>query len=141
MSTTTATNVNSTESQYKKKSTPGGAPLNLKLINDTPPGSKNQWLAEFLLDHIGDRDHPMKRPNNRSVDRVFRGLISERNATGEDTIINLGDGYFRPGPDDRPAVFEYWIRETHRAKEIKKMADTVMATYTAIYGGYENGDI
>ena len=89
MSTTTATNVNSTESQYKKKSTPGGAPLNLKLINDTPPGSKNQWLAEFLLDHIGDRDHPMKRPNNRSVDRVFRGLITERNATGQDTIINV----------------------------------------------------
>ena len=133
----TATNAKSTESQYKKKSTPESAPLHLKQLNGTPPGGKNQWLAEFLLERIGDREHPIKRPKNPSLDRVLRGLIAERNAAGEDIIINNGEGYYRAGPDDRPAVFEYWIKETHRAKEIKKKVDTMMATYTAIYGGYE----
>ena len=110
---------------------------NLKQINGNTPGSKNQWLAEFLLENIGDRDHPMKRPKNPSLDRELRGLISERNAAGEDIIINNGNGYFRPGADDRPAVREYWIKETHRAMEIKKKADMMMATYIEIYGGYE----
>lgn len=119
----------------KKKSTPEGAPLTQ--LKDTPPGSRNQWLAEFLIDKIGDRDHPLKRPKDPSLDRVLRGLISERNAAGEDIIINNGEGYYRPGADDRPAVFEYWIKETHRAREIKKKADTMITTYVSIYGGYE----
>lgn len=118
-----------------KKSTPEGAPISQ--IKDTPPGGKNQWLAEFLLSHIGDREHPIKRPKNPSVDRELRGLISERNAAGEDVIINLGGGYFRAGPDDRPAVLEYWMKEKHRAKEIAKKADTMMNTYVEMYGGYE----
>ena len=131
----TKTNTSSSESQYKKKSTPEGAPLTH--LKSTPPGNKNQWLAELLLDNIGDRSHPLKRPKNPSVDRELRGLISERNAAGEDIIINNGEGYYRPGADDRPAVFEYWVKETHRASEIKKKADTMMATYIEIYGGYE----
>lgn len=118
-----------------KKSTPEGAPLTQ--FKSTPSASKNQQLAEFLLGCIGDRAHPVKRPRNRSVDRILRGLISEKNAAGEDIIINNGDGYYRAGPDDRPAVFDYWVKETHRAKEIKNKADTMMATYTTIYGGYE----
>ena len=121
--------------QTNKKSTPGGAPD--RQVKDTPPRSKRQELAEFLLGCIGDSTHPVKRPRNASVDRELRGLIAERNAAGEDIIINNGEGYFRAGPDDRPAVFEYWIKETHRAREIKNKADTMMATYTAIYGGYE----
>lgn len=121
----------------KMESTAGAALIIQKQINGNTPGGKNQWLAEFLLDNIGDRDHPLKRPKNPSLDRELRGLISERNAAGEDIIINSGDGYYRAGPDDRPAVFEYWVKETHRAKEIKKKVDTMMATYTAIYGGYE----
>jgi len=121
----------------KSMALPEEVPHHLKQINGTPSGSKNQWLAEFLLDNIGGRDHPLKRPKNPSLDRELRGLISERNAAGEDIIINNGEGYYRAGPDDRPAVFEYWVKETHRAKEIKKKADTMMATYTTIYGGTE----
>lgn len=94
-------------------------------------------MAEFLLGCIGDSTHPVKRPKNASVDRELRGLIAERNAAGEDIIINNGDGYYRAGENDRAAVFEYWVKETHRAKEIKKKADTMMATYTMIYGGFE----
>ena len=89
------------------------------------------------MDHIGDREHPLKRPKNPSLDRVLRGLISEKNAAGEDIIINCGGGYFRPGADDRTAMFEYWVKETHRAAEIKRKADVMMATYTMIYGGFE----
>lgn len=118
-----------------KKSTPEGAPLTH--LKSTPSESKNQQLAKFLLGCIGDRMHPVKRPHNRSVDRILRGLISERNAAGEDIIINSGEGYYRAGPDDRPAMFEYWVTETHRAKEIKHKADVMMATYVEIYGGYE----
>ena len=118
-----------------KKSAPGGAPN--RQDKNTPPKSKTQELAEFLLGCIGDNTHPVKRPRNSSADRILRGLIAERNAAGEDIIINNGDGYFRAGEDDRRAVFEYWVKETHRAREIKKKADTMMATYTMIYGGYE----
>lgn len=125
--------------QTNKKSTafPEELPHHQRQGNGNTPGGKNQQLAEFLLGCIGDRDHPIKRPRNSSVDRILRGLITERNAAGEDIIINSGDGYYRAGPDDRPAVFDYWVKETHRAKEIKKKVDTMMATYTAIYGGYE----
>ena len=121
--------------QTNKKGTPEGAPISQ--LKSTPSVSKNQQLAEFLLGCIGDREHPIKRPRNRSVDRIFRGLISERNAAGEDIIINSGEGYYRAGPDDRPAMFEYWVAETHRAKEIKHKADVMMATYVEVYGGYE----
>lgn len=112
-------------------------PHSLKLLNGNTPGSKNQWLAEFLLEHIGDKDHPMKRPKDPSVDRILRGLITERNAAGEDIIVNNGFGYFRAGPDDRPAVLEYWMKETHRAREIKNKADMMMNTFIEMYGGYE----
>lgn len=118
-----------------KKSTPGGA-LNGQLKN-APPKSKTQELAEFLLGCIGDSTHPVKRPRNTSVDRWLRGLIAEKNAAGEDIIINNGNGYYRAGENDRAAVFEYWVKETHRAREIKNKADTMMATYINIYGGYE----
>lgn len=134
----TVTEMKTMKKENKKcTALPEETPHNQKLIYGNTPGNKNQWLAEFLLEHIGDRDHPLKRPKNPSLDRELRGLISERNAAGEDIIINLGDGYFRAGPDDRPAVFEYWVKETHRAREIKNKADTMMATYKAIYGGYE----
>ena len=121
--------------QTNKKSTPGGAPD--RQVKDTPPRSKRQELAEFLLGCIGDSTHPVRRPKNASVDRELRGLIAERNAAGEDIIINNGDGYYRAGENDRAAVFKYWVKETHRAAEIKKKADTMMATYTMIYGGFE----
>ena len=79
----TATNTNSTENRHKKSmALPEEVPHHLKLINGNTPGSKNQWLAEFLLDNIGGRDHPLKRPKNPSLDRELRGMIDERNAAG-----------------------------------------------------------
>ena len=115
-----------------KKGTPEGAPISQ--IKDTPPGSKNQWLAEFLIGHIGDREHPLKRPKNPNVDRALRALIAEKNAKGEDLVINLGEGYFRPNPDDKPAFLEYYAKEKHRIKQMEKKLDTMFNTF--ISGGY-----
>lgn len=106
-------------------------------INRTIPKARNQWLAEILIDMIGGSDCPIKRPINASVDREMRGLIQERNTAGEDVIINIGDGYFRPGEEDRTAFLEYYKKEKHRIKEIEKKLDTMMDTYTARYGRYE----
>jgi len=116
----------------KKKSTSGEAPI-LRQDYDTTPGSKTQWLAEILLDFIGDREHPLKRPKNPSVDRALRKLIELKNITGEDIIINLGDGYFRPGPHDGPAVREYLAKERERARTITIKANTIEATYKGRY--------
>lgn len=106
-------------------------------MNRTIPKARNQWLAEILIDMIGGSDCPIKRPINASVDREMRGLIQERNTAGEDVIINIGDGYFRPGPDDREVFLEYCLKERCRAKEILKKIDTMMETYTAQYGKAE----
>lgn len=106
-------------------------------INRTIPKARNQWLAEILLDMIGGRDCPLRRPINPSVDRELRGLIAEKNSAGEDVIINLGEGYFRPGKEDRADMLEYYLKEKHRVKEIEKKLDTMMDTYTARYGRYE----
>jgi len=116
-----------------EKGTPAGAPIP-KQDYGTTPGSKAQWLAEFLLDNIGDREHPMKRPKDGSVDRYMRGLIMEKNAAGEAVIINLGDGYFHAGPDDGPAVKEYALKELHRAHEIEKKARKMLDTWEVLYG-------
>lgn len=113
----------------KRAARPETVPPNQKLINGNTPGSKNQWLAEFLLEHIGDRDHPLKRPKDPSVDRVLRGLIAKRNAKGEDLVINLGEGYFRPSPDDKPAFLEYYAKEKHRIKQTEKKLDTMFDTF------------
>ena len=115
-----------------KKGTPEGAPISQ--IKDTPPGSKNQWLAEFLIGPIGDREHPLKRPKNPTVDRALRALRAEKNAKGEDLVINLGEGYFRPNPDDKPAFLEYYAKEKHRIKQMEKKLDTMFNTF--ISGGY-----
>ena len=81
------------------------------------------------MGHIGNREHPLKRPKNTSVDRALRGLIQEKNAAGEDIIINNGEGYFRPSPDDKPAFLEYYAKEKHRIKQLDKKLDKMFDTF------------
>ena len=119
--------------ESKKKGAPSGTPISNQL-DRTIPKARNQWLAEILLDMIGGRSQPVRRPLNASIDRELRGRIAEKNAAGEDVIINLGDGYFRPGEEDRTAFYQYILAERSRAKEILKKLDTMMDTYTAQYG-------
>ena len=127
MSTMMKTSASYIENPHKKKSAPGGAPSSH--INDTPPGDKKQELAERLLEHIGDREHPLHRPANPGIDRVLRRLIAERNAKGTDLIINVGCGYFRPSPDDKPAFLEYYAKEKHRIKQLDKKLDKMFDTF------------
>ena len=116
----------------KKKSTSGEAQI-FSQDYDTTPGSKTQWLAEILLDFVGDSEHPLKRPKNPSVDRALRKLIELKNITGDDIIINNGSGYFRPGPHGGPAVREYLAKERERAETIMTKANTMEATYKGRY--------
>ena len=120
----------------KKKDAPGGTPIP-KQDYRTIPKSKNQYLAELMLDKIGDRDHPLKRPPSPGIDRELRGLIAERNADGSDIIINLGEGYFRPGAEDRSVFYQYILAEKSRAREIIRKVDTMLDTYEEQYGRCE----
>lgn len=97
-----------------KKSTPGGALINHQIDNNTP-GLKSH--AEILFDKIGTgRERALKRPTGHA-DRHLRQLIATANING-DCIINIGDGYFRPGKDDEDALRQYLSMEEHRGYEI-----------------------
>ena len=115
----------------KKKGTPEGAPVLHK--NGSTSLGKNQMLVDILLDLL-DEGHRIRRPKNGSIDRELRELISDKNRFGEDVIINVGNGYFRAGPDDRPALREYLAKERSRAKQILDKADTMEKTWEALYG-------
>ena len=110
----------------KKKGTPEGAPVHTS--NGTTKVSRNQWLAEILFDMIGKYDRPIKRPKNPSVDRAFRQLIADANMNG-DCIINIGEGYYRPGKDDNVELAEYLLKEQARAREILSKCTAMRQAY------------
>ena len=124
-----------------KKSTPGGA-LSTKEYGTTS-GSKTQWLADILFDLIEDdtlMGKPLKRPANKSVDRVFRKKVEKANMEG-DCIINIGDGYFRPDRHDEADVCAYRL---YRAKELKRaqsIIEKINSMDKAFYGGTNNGNV
>ena len=114
----------------KKKGTPEGAPSQHK--NGSTSLGKNQMLVDILLDLLNE-GHRIRRPKNGSIDRELRDLIAQKNAAGDDVIINIGKGYFRAGPDDEPALREYLAKERSRAKQILDKADTMERTWEALY--------
>lgn len=112
----------------KMESTAEAALTSKKLINDTTPCIKSE--AEKLFDRIKtDRVHALKVPN-RNTD--FRELVAEANRNG-DCIINNGEGYYRPGPDDEKELDRYLFRELRRAKAINEKVDAMRESY---YGRY-----
>ena len=115
MSTMTKTNTSSSESPYKKKDTPSGAPISTKDYGTTP---EEKSEAERLFDKIGTGAcYAVRRPKDARVDRQLRRLIAEANKSG-DCIINDGSGYFRPGEDDDVAFEAYCAAERHRGWDI-----------------------
>ena len=114
----------------KKKGTPGGAPINP--TNDSTPLGKNQMLVDILLDLLNE-GHCIKRPKNGSIDRELREVIAQKNAAGDDVIINIGKGYFRAGPDDGPELREYVAKEKARARTIESKAETMLKTWEELY--------
>lgn len=121
----------------KKKSAPGGTQIPEQDYSTTP-GSDVQWLAEILLEMIDDMDpvRAMKRPVNPNIDRALRRMIANKNSSGEDVIINVGNGYFKPdvtNEEDRLAYNAYRARELKRAKTIIETIATMDKTF---YGRY-----
>ena len=119
----------------KKKSTSGEAPIP-KQDYDSTPGNKIQWLAGILFDMIEDEalmGKPLKRPDNKSIDRALRKKVEKANTEG-DCIINLGGGYFRPNRYDEADVYAYRL---YRAKELKRartIIDKIGSMDKAFYG-------
>lgn len=86
--------------------------------------------AEALFDMIRTgRKNALKVPNNFTA---FRTLVADANKNG-DCIINNGEGYYRPGPDDEDELKHYLYRELHRADEITDKVDAMREAY---YGRY-----
>lgn len=78
----------------------------MKTINDIPDG------------HM----FPMERPSNAYEDRILRNQINKANNNG-DSIINVGNGYYRavPGdPVDEKEFEEYLAIDLHRARATLK---------------------
>ena len=125
----TAKTTSSTENQYKKKSTPEGAPLTQ--LNGTTFEEKSE--AEILFDRIRiGSEHALKRPKDPKVDRRLRQLIADANMNG-DCIINSGNGYYRPGAEDRAALEIYLKKEMHRIRELKLKALRMSLAYNRRY--------
>ena len=86
--------------------------------------------AEELFDMIGTGRANAIKVKNSFTD--FRTLVAEANKNG-DCIINTGEGYYRPGPDDEDELKHYLFRELHRASEITTKVDAMREAY---YGRY-----
>lgn len=133
MSTTTKTAVSSTGSRHKKKSAPGGAPIP-EQDNGTTFDSIAQ--AEFLFSLIGTgRKYAVSRPKG-TADRQLRRLIQEANNSG-DCIINVGDGYYRPGENDEAEAAAYFAQERRRAREILRKVRRMEDTFNRRYQTWE----
>lgn len=140
MCTTTKTNVSSSESQHKKKSTPSGA-LIPKQDHSITPEEKSE--AQILFEKIETgKEHAVKvshRDNNDRTAREVRRLVQIANNSG-DAIINEGDGsgYYRPNmerPEEAEAARHYINSLLSRAK---KHENTAQCMSEALYGRYMN---
>lgn len=101
-----------TDSSQNKKGTPSGAPIPDQDHSTTPEEISE---AERFFNRIRTgSEHAMARPKNAGVDRMLRKLIAEANNSGNDCIINVGFGYFRPGEEDEGYFEDYIAAE--RAK-------------------------
>ena len=114
----------------KKKSTPEGAPLTQ--LNGTTFEQKSE--AEMLFDKIGEGvGHAVKRPKDPKTDRQLRKLVADANGSGNDCIINVGFGYYRPGDDDSFEFELYIAGERSRAKEILRKCRRMEEVYDRRY--------
>ena len=85
--------------------------------------------AGILFDRIGTgRDRAVRRPSNSRVDRDLRELIEAANNNG-DCIINLGFGYYRPGPDEAPDFRRYIATEEKRLEKIGRKIENMKEAY------------
>lgn len=111
----------------KKKSAPVGTQI-LEQDHNTTPERKSH--AKILFDRIKVGKKNALKVDNRNIH--FRNLVANANLNG-DCIINIGNGYYRPGPEDEDELKYYLYREMHRAEAIE---DKVQSMREAYYGRY-----
>lgn len=116
----------------KKKGTPEGAPVHT--TNGTTLGNDVQLLSEIWFDQIDRYSRPLKRPASKRVDRAFRRRVEEANLHG-DCIINIGEGYFRPSPDDDEGRYAYGLYRARELKKAKAIIEKISAMDKAFIGG------
>lgn len=113
-----------------KKSTPEGA----LIPQDNGTTFEEKSEAEILFDKIGEGvGHAVKRPKDPKTDRQLRKLVADANGSGNDCIINVGRGYYRPGDDDSFEFELYIAGERSRAKEILRKCRRMEEVYDRRY--------
>lgn len=114
----------------KKKSTPEGA----LIPQDNGTTFEQKSEAEILFDKIGEGvGHAVKRPKDPKTDRQLRKMVADANSSGNDCIINVGFGYYRPGDDDSFEFELYIAGERSRAKEILRKCRRMEEVYDRRY--------
>jgi len=115
----------------KKKDAPCGTPIPQQDYGTTPEAKSE---AEILFDKIGEgAAHAVKRPKDPKTDRQLRKLVADANGSGNDCIINVGFGYYRPGDDDSFEFELYIAGERSRAKEILRKCRRMEEVYDRRY--------
>lgn len=113
----------------KKKDAPKGTPIH-RQDNRTTSEAERQAQALFGLIREG-KENALPRPKGRA-DRELRRLIAEANMNG-DCIINVGNGYFRPGEDDDVELETYLRAEVSRARRIRRKVSKMREAYDRRY--------
>ena len=99
--------------------------------------AKEQAEAIFRNIPIG-KENAIRRPDNKSVDRELRDMISKANAKGA-LIINVGTGIYiaRPWePVERRVCEEYIAKERHRGLQLLMKASRMHNTMLMIMAEY-----
>ena len=99
-------------------------------------------VAESMFNQIGyGREQRVARSANRAVDRILRIMIGTWNADSRnDTIINVGDGYYKPRlnvPREKMECKHYIAQETARAYRVLDKVKPMWAAYERMYGQYD----
>ena len=99
--------------------------------------AKEQAEAIFRNIPIG-KENAIRRPDNKSVDRELRDMISKANAKGA-LIIKVGTGIYiaRPWePEERRECEEYIAKERHRGLQLLMKASRMHNTMLMIMVEY-----
>ena len=95
-------------------------------------------VAESMFNQIGyGREQRVVRPANRAVDRILRKMIEDWNMDSQnDTIINVGDGYYKPNSGVLGEKLEhkkYLAKEDARTYKQLKKVKPMHAAYERMY--------
>ena len=103
-------------------------------------GLNMRTQAESLFLQIGyGRENAIVRPENKTLDRHLRDLVTQANENGE-VIINVGEGYYRPRPwiiAEKMEFNEYIAKDDSRAKRILRKKKKMQSAFEQIGGAHE----